>query len=149
MWNLYDRYKFNLIFTISPFHHFATSLPVQNLSIFTETLFDMEWIEKLDGNVIVCDASGTIIYMNEKAIASYEKDGGRELIGRDLLECHSESSRKKIMEIMASGRKNVYTIEKQGKKKIIYQSPWFVGGNFRGIIELSLEIPSEMPHYIR
>ena len=109
----------------------------------------MEWIEKLDGNVIVSDAAGRIIYMNERAIASYEKDGGKELIGKDLLDCHSESSRAKIMEIMTSGQKNVYTIEKRGRKKIIYQSPWFDNGQFRGIIELSLEIPAEMPHYIR
>lgn len=109
----------------------------------------MEWIEKLDGNVIVSDAKGRIIYMNEKALAHYEKDGGINLIGRDLLECHNESSRKKIMEIMTSGEKNVYTIEKRGKKKIIYQSPWFKDGEFRGIIELSLEIPLEMPHFIR
>ena len=109
----------------------------------------MEWIEKRDGNVSVSDADGKIIYMNEKALAAYEKDGGKDLIGRDLLECHSEPSRKKIMEIMATGQKNVYTIEKRGKKKIIYQSPWFVDGRFRGIIELSLEIPVELPHYIR
>ena len=109
----------------------------------------MEWIDKLDGNVIVSDADGKIIYMNERALAAYEKDGGRDLIGRDLLECHSEASRKKIMEIMTSGNENVYTIEKRGKKKIIYQSPWFVDGIFRGITELSLEIPFEMPHFIR
>jgi len=109
----------------------------------------MEWIDKLDGNVIVSDAQGKIIYMNEKAIAHYEKDGGSNLIGRDLLECHNESSRNKIMEIMTSGEKNVYTIEKKGKKKFIYQSPWFSNGAFRGIIEFSLEIPAEMPHFIR
>ena len=109
----------------------------------------MEWIEKLDGNVIVSDAQGKIIYMNEKALSHYEKDGGSNLIGRDLLECHNETSRKKILEIMTSGQKNVYTIEKRGKKKIIYQSPWFRDGEFRGIIELSLEIPFEMPHFIR
>jgi len=109
----------------------------------------MEWIEKLDGNVIVSDENGRIIYMNERALAQYEKEGGRDLIGRDLLECHSESSRKKILEIMTSGEKNVYTIEKKGRKKIICQSPWFVDGKFRGIIELSLVIPAEMPHYIR
>ncbi len=109
----------------------------------------MEWIEKLDGNVIVSDAQGKIIYMNEKAISNYEKDGGINLIGKDLLECHSETSRRKILEIMNSGQKNVYTIEKMGKKKIIYQSPWFRDGEFRGIIEFSLEIPFEMPHFIR
>ncbi len=109
----------------------------------------MEWIEKLDGNVIVSDALGKIIYMNEKAISNYEKDGGINLIGKDLLECHSEASRRKILEIMNSGQKNVYTIEKKGKKKIIYQSPWFRDGEFRGIVEFSLEIPAEMPHFIR
>ena len=109
----------------------------------------MEWIEKLDGNVIVSDAKGKVIYMNEKAIASYEKDGGKDIIGKDLLECHSESSRIKILEIMTTGKKNVYTIEKKGKKKIIYQAPWFRDGEFRGIIEFSLEIPFDMPHFIR
>jgi transcriptional regulator with PAS, ATPase and Fis domain len=109
----------------------------------------MEWIEKLDGNVIVSDSQGKIIYMNEKALSHYEKDGGSSLIGQDLLKCHNETSRKKIMEIMTSGHKNVYTIEKNGKKKIIYQSPWFIGNEFRGIIELSLEIPVEMPHFVR
>jgi transcriptional regulator with PAS, ATPase and Fis domain len=109
----------------------------------------MEWIEKLDGNVIVSDAQGRIIYMNEKALLQYEKDGGIGLIGKDLLECHAEASRQKIMEIMTTGQKNVYTIEKRGKKKIIYQTPWFREGEFRGIVELSLEIPGEMAHYIR
>ena len=109
----------------------------------------MEWIDKLDGNVIVSDAQGKIIYMNEKAIAHYEKDGGSSLIGKDLLECHGEASRKKILEIMATGQNNVYTIEKRGVKKIIYQSPWFRKGEFRGIIELSLVIPAEMDHFVR
>ena len=109
----------------------------------------MEFIDKLDGNVIVCDAAGKIVYMNERAIRAYEKEGGKDLIGGDLLECHSEKSRARILEIMATGQKNVYTIEKEGKKKIVYQSPWFVDGEIRGIVEFSLEIPFEMPHFIR
>jgi transcriptional regulator with PAS, ATPase and Fis domain len=109
----------------------------------------MDWIEKLDGNVIVCNAEGTIIYMNETAIRNYETDGGATLIGRNLMDCHSEDSRRKIREIMATHHKNVYTIEKRGRKKIIYQTPWMDGGKFKGIVELSLEIPFEMPHYKR
>ncbi len=87
--------------------------------------------------------------MNEKAIRNYEKDGGADLIGRKLMDCHGEGSRKKINEIMTTHQKNVYTIEKRGRKKIIYQSPWMEGDEFKGIIELSLEIPFEMPHYKR
>lgn len=102
-----------------------------------------------DGNVIVCDSEGIIIYMNETAIRNYEKDGGAGLIGKNLMDCHNEDSRQKIRRIMETHRKNVYTIEKRGKKKIIYQTPWMEGGHFKGIVELSLEIPSEMPHYRR
>jgi hypothetical protein len=109
----------------------------------------MDWIENLDGNVIVCNEAGTIIYMNETAIRNYEKDGGAALIGKNLFDCHSEESNKKIKDIMTNHRKNVYTIEKRGKKKIIYQTPWMDGEVFKGIVELSLEIPFEMPHYQR
>jgi len=109
----------------------------------------MEWIEKLEGNVIVCDTDATVIYMNEKAIQNYAKDGGAALIGRNLMDCHGEKSRQMILEIMTTHQKNVYTIEKNGKKKIIYQSPWMDGKLFKGIIEFSLEIPFDLPHYIR
>ncbi|MCK9422408.1 MAG: hypothetical protein M0Q38_07405 [Bacteroidales bacterium] len=109
----------------------------------------MEWIEKLDGNVIVCDAGATIIYMNETAIKNYAADGGVALIGRNLKDCHGEESWLKIRQIMDTHQKNVYTIEKRGKKKIIYQSPWMDGDVFKGIVELSLEIPFEMEHFIR
>lgn len=109
----------------------------------------MDWIEKLDGNVIVCNAEGTIIYLNESAVRNYAKDGGAALIGKNLMDCHGEESRRKIIEIMTTHMKNVYTIEKRGIKKIIYQTPWMEGDIFKGIVELSLEIPFEMPHYVR
>jgi len=109
----------------------------------------MDWINNLDGNIIVCDAEGIIIYMNETALRNYAKYGGADLIGRNLMDCHGEASRIKIMEIMTTHQKNVYTIEKRGRKKIIYQTPWIEGDVYKGIVELSLEIPFEMPHYIR
>ena len=109
----------------------------------------MKWIEQLDSNVIVCDAEGIITYMNETAIRKYAKDGGAGLIGRNIMDCHNEDSRRKLREMMTTHQKNVYTIEKQGRKKLIYQAPWMDGDVFRGIVELSLEIPFEMPHFKR
>ena len=109
----------------------------------------MEFIEKLDGAVIVSDAEGTIIYLNEKAANTFQKDGGRALIGKNLKDCHLDYSNEKIREMMETHEKNVYTIEKKGKKKLIYQAPWFLDGTFGGLVELSLEIPFEMPHFIR
>jgi transcriptional regulator with PAS, ATPase and Fis domain len=109
----------------------------------------MKWIEQLDSNVMVCDAEGIIVYMNETAVRNYEKDGGAGLIGSNIMDCHNEESRRKLREMMTTHQKNVYTIEKNGHKKIIYQTPWMEGDVCKGIVELSLEIPFEMPHYKR
>jgi hypothetical protein len=32
---------------------------------------------------------------------------------------------------------------------MIYQAPWFKEGKVAGLVELSLEIPFDLPHYIR
>ena len=66
-----------------------------------------------------------------------------------MLDCHPDSARKKTERLLAARVKNVYTIEKNGVKKIIYQSPWYKEGEYAGFVELSLEIPLEMPHFIR
>ena len=50
---------------------------------------------------------------------------------------------------MATGIPNSYTIEKKGIKKLIHQSPWFEDGKPAGLIEISIEIPFELPHFIR
>jgi len=52
----------------------------------------MEWFEKLDGNVIVSDAEWKIIYMNEAAKRNYASDGGGELIGKNIMECHNKNT---------------------------------------------------------
>jgi transcriptional regulator with PAS, ATPase and Fis domain len=109
----------------------------------------MKWIEQLDSNVMVCDAEGIIIYMNEAAIRNNAKDGGADLIGRNLMDCHNEESRRKLDEMMTIHQRNVYTIEKNGRKKLIYQTPWMDGEEFKGIVEISLEIPFEVPHFKR
>jgi transcriptional regulator with PAS, ATPase and Fis domain len=109
----------------------------------------MEFIDNLEGAVIVSDASGNIIYLNATAVNDFQKYGGSALIGKNLKDCHQDYSNEKIREMMESHEKNVYTIEKKGKKKLIYQAPWYNNGAFGGLVELSLEIPFEMPHFIR
>jgi transcriptional regulator with PAS, ATPase and Fis domain len=109
----------------------------------------MEWIEKLDGSVIVSDISGKVIYANEKAGTTFVKPGEPPLEGRDLMACHNEHSREIILDMLKNRRKNVYTIEKKGIKKLIFQAPWTDNGELKGIVELSLEIPADMPHFVR
>ncbi|MBA4313647.1 MAG: diguanylate cyclase [Chlorobiaceae bacterium] len=107
------------------------------------------WINEFPGAVTVCDENGIILEMNEKAIKTFEKDGGAKLIGTNLLDCHPEPSRSKLLELLKTQQRNVYTIEKDGIKKLIYQSPWYTDGKYSGLVELSLEIPFELPHFIR
>lgn len=109
----------------------------------------MDFIEKLDGAITVTNEKGEIIYMNEKADKVFQKDGGRALYGSNLMDCHSETSRKKIEEIIRTGQNNAYTIEKNGKKKLIFQTPWISEGEYKGLVEISLEIPFEMQHFVR
>jgi transcriptional regulator with PAS, ATPase and Fis domain len=108
-----------------------------------------DWIKEFPAAVTVCDPQGVILEMNDKAALTYEKDGGYGLIGRNMLDCHPAQARIKTEKLLAERKKNVYSIEKNGIKKMIYQSPWFKGGIYAGIVEISLEIPYELPHFIR
>ena len=108
-----------------------------------------EWIKEFSGGVTVCDKDGVIREMNDKAARIFEKEGGRALLGRNLFDCHPEPARTKLKDLMAARSTNAYTIEKDGVKKLIYQSPWHAGGEYRGFVELALEIPPEMAHFVR
>jgi PAS domain-containing protein len=110
---------------------------------------EYQWVKEFPGAVTVTDARGTILAMNERAIRAFKEDGGEALIGTNVLDCHPEPARTRLKELLATQERNVYTIEKKGVKKLIYQSPWFRGGSYAGMVELSLEIPPVMPHFIR
>ncbi|MDK9699652.1 MAG: diguanylate cyclase [bacterium] len=114
-----------------------------------ENILSMDWVLEFPAAITVCDDRGIILAMNERACNTFHGDGGAKLIGTSLLDCHPEPSRTKLIEMLKSHEKNVYTIEKNGIKKMIYQSPWFEHGEYRGFVEMSLEIPFEMPHFVR
>ena len=109
----------------------------------------MDWLKQLTAAVTVCDKQGTIVYMNEKSELVFESDGGKDLIGKSLFDCHPEPASTKIKEMLSDGSTNIYTIEKNGKKKIIYQSPWRNEKAIAGMIEISIELPDEMNHFVR
>ena len=77
------------------------------------------------------------------------RDRHGDMVGKNLFDCHGERSREIIRRLLADGGTNVYTIEKNGVRKMIYQTPWRVDGVVGGLAEISMEIPAEMPHHIR
>ncbi len=110
---------------------------------------DGEWTREFAGAITVCDREGIILEMNDRAALMYADDGGRALIGRNALDCHPEPARSKMRELLKTEKPNVYTVEKRGVKKLAYQAPWFKDGVFAGVVELALELPSDLPHFVR
>ncbi|MBU1109168.1 MAG: diguanylate cyclase [Candidatus Riflebacteria bacterium] len=107
------------------------------------------WVKEFPGAVTVCDKGGIILEMNDQAQQVFAKNGGKTLVGADLLACHPEPARSKLGELLEHPAVNAYTIEKNGVKKLIYQSPWYENGEFGGLVEVSLVLPENMPHFIR
>ncbi len=108
-----------------------------------------EWTQETNISITVCDRDSKILEMNRKAIETFAGYGGESLIGQNLKDCHPEEANKKIDELMENQSLHAYTIEKNGEKKLIYQVPWFQNGEYRGIVELSLPLPSSMRHFNR
>ena len=99
--------------------------------------------------VTICEMFGNIIEFNYMSRITFFKPGREDLIGKNVLDCHPEPARSMLADMLKNPRTNAYTIEKEGVKKLIYQTPWYENGEFMGFMELSMEIPFEMKHAIR
>ena len=109
-----------------------------------------DYFEGVDVAVTVCAKDGIILDMNAKSVKTFIKPGMKEIIGDNVLDCHPEPARSMLADMLENPRTYAYTIEKEGVKKLIYQTPWYKeNGEFGGLIEYSIEIPFEMPHFVR
>lgn len=107
----------------------------------------LHWADEIDAAVTICDADAKILYMNDRSRQTFARHG--DIIGHDLLSYHPEKARKQILHMLATGENNAYTIEKNGLRKLIYQTPWRRDGKVAGLVELSIVLPDGMPHYVR
>lgn len=75
--------------------------------------------------IVICKPDHEIIYMNPAAGERYSKWGGMELVGQNLLKCHSESSNQKIKEVLewfykSRNHNRVYTFYNEKENKDVY-----------------------------
>jgi PAS domain-containing protein len=75
--------------------------------------------------VVICDLDHKIIYMNPAAVKRYEKWGGANLLGKSLLNCHNEESRKTINKVLDYFKTSidhniVYTFYNEKENKDVY-----------------------------
>ena len=108
---------------------------------------EFEWVKNFTAAITVCDQDGIVIYMNEKACKTFDKAGEKSMIGQSLFPCHKPESAEKIKYMLENNTTNNYTIEKMASKT--YLSKPMVGGKVAGMVEISMEIPFEMPNYKR
>ena len=103
-----------------------------------------DFFKYVEPAVTVCDTECVIVYQNEKSVAV-----NGDMRGKCMLGCHNDAR------ILSEGVSNSYTISKKGQRKLIHQTPWYKdaadgsGRTVAGIVELSVVIPEEMPHYDR
>jgi transcriptional regulator with PAS, ATPase and Fis domain len=109
----------------------------------------IDWIKEFPAAVTVCDRSGTIVAMNERSCKMFAKDGGRELIGKNLMACHPEYACRMLEKMLQQPQTHCYTTEKNGEKKLIFQGPWLENNEIRGLVELVFQLPAEVPNYQR
>ena len=108
---------------------------------------NIDYWKEVPAAVTICDCSCVVVYCNDRSAAQFAKYGS--LIGRNLKDCHGAASWEKICLLIETGESNIYTIEKRGVKKLIHQMPWREEGVIKGLIEISFELPAEMPHFVR
>ena len=108
-----------------------------------------DYFEGADIAVTICAKDGTILDMNQKSRKTFLKPGQEEIIGRNVLDCHPEPARSLLDDMLKNPRTNVYTVEKEGLKKLIYQTPWYEEGEYAGFIELSIVLPENIPNRVR
>ena len=108
-----------------------------------------DWVEELPAEVMVCDREGVILAMNAAAEGFFAEDGGRSLLGSDLLACHPEPYRSKLKDMLTIPAANSYLSTEKGATRFFHQSPWFQSGEFAGCVEISFTVPAELPHFIR
>ncbi len=101
-------------------------------------------LNELPGSVTICDKDGVIVSLNEQAVKQYRAQGGLELIGRSVFDCHPEPARTKVRELMAAQRQNLYFSGKEGQRKIVFQSPWYLGEEYAGFLDITIDLPPEI-----
>ncbi len=127
--------------------HVRVPEPVEGPASKTNKMETKDYYKGLNIAITISAKDGEILYQNDSSI---EVNGDAR--GRDLMKCHNERSQQIIQHLLDDAATNVYTISKKGKKKLIYQTPWYEDDAKQvvgGLIEFSIILPDEMPHYDR
>jgi len=52
-----------------------------------------EWVKESGVAITVTGKDGRFIEMNDKSVKTFEKEGGLQLIGTNMMDCHNDNSK--------------------------------------------------------
>jgi transcriptional regulator with PAS, ATPase and Fis domain len=99
------------------------------------------WYDEVSFPVTVCDREGVIVEMNQQSISEFEPDGGANLLGASLLDCHPEPARLMLQNMLKSQNPHTYISKSDGKTELVHQTPWFINGEYQGFVEIIIALP--------
>lgn len=105
---------------------------------------NIDFFNSVNIGITVSDNEGRVLYMNDKSQSVFGS-----MVGQSMMGCHKEESQEIIRRLIDNADTNAYTIEKKGVRKLIYQTPWYNEGTVAGLVEFSIILPEDMPHYVR
>ena len=90
--------------------------------------------------VVLCDLQHEIVYMDEAAAVNYAKWGGKELLGKSLLNCHNVHSNEMIKQVVdwfavAEDHNIVFTHHNPKQNKDVYMVALRENGKLIGYYE--------------
>jgi len=110
---------------------------------------EYSWVKDVPFEIVVCDEDGILVEMNADAVSLFAADGGRGLLGTNVLDCHPEPMRTRLKGMMQEQTSNAYFNTENGEKRFYYQSPWYEDGHYAGFIEISFAVLEEIPNFLR
>lgn len=108
-----------------------------------------EWIATYPAEIMVCDADGTILEMSDISIQIYEKEGGANMIGRNVFDHHVEPAKSQMMNVVKQKRHVMYTAEKSGLKKLVSIAPWYREREYAGFALIVFDLPEKLPNIVK
>ena len=103
----------------------------------------------LSAEVLKSPTGGLILEMNAGAEVLFAEDGGRGLLGTNVLGCHVQPTLAKLEGMLEKQITNSYFNTENGEKRFFFQSPWYQDGRYAGFVEISFDVPQIIPHFIR
>ena len=99
------------------------------------------WSKEVNFPVTICDKDGIIIAMNDKSIELFKDDGGTDLLGKNLIDCHPEPSKSKLIHMLKHQLSNTYIESHNDHKRFVHETPWYINGDYAGFVEILIDLP--------